>query len=421
MKKIGCTLLLFLISSASILAWEWRTLGFYRTEINQYRNSVFNLENRSVELLALDQNPHFFLSQFLSLQGRWKAISWQADIWGELKQIKGEGWKGDLKINQIFLQMDLWDNWVLIAGRSLQRWGTGYAFNPTDVLAPEKELRDPDNTEKRAAGNDMVKIEYFGQSFSIATCLFSQLRYRSGLRADEGNLAVRFYKNLWDADFSLIVLFNSREYPVWGTNFAYVFGERMEIHGELSAQKGSYKLYHPLIEDPYTFYLTDPYTKLKKKDHNFYFKYLLGFQYTFGRNILWVAEYYHQDPGYSQKEWSRVIDYVHYLNDQRNSSFKDLAEVNLLWALKVYSSKGAMRDYLMNHWEIPIEDGIQFSATVLTNMNDISSVFIPQVICRLQKHFTFYARSFIFLGDRETEYGEFFSSLTLESGLRIEL
>ncbi|MBN2245711.1 MAG: hypothetical protein JW755_07685, partial [Candidatus Aminicenantes bacterium] len=397
------------------------TLGFYRTEINQYRKSAFNPENRSVERLGFDQNPHFFLSQFFSLEGNWESVSWQADIWGQAEQTKGKKWEGDFKINQMFVQMDLWENWVLLAGRSIQRWGTGYAYNPTDMLAPEKELRDPDNAEKRAVGNDMVKLEYFDQSFSLAMCIFTQLRFRSGIRGDEGNLALRLYKNLWDVDLSLVALFNSREHPVWGLNFAYVLGERLEIHGELSAQKGSYQSYHPLIENPYSFYLTDPFLMLKKNDHTFYLKYLLGFQYTFGRNILWVAEYYHQDTGYTQTEWSRAVDYVHYLNDQRNTAFKDLAEINLLWALKVFSSKGTMKDYLMNHCEIPIQDRIQLSATVLTNLHDLSSIFIPQVNYQIQKHFTFYARSFIFLGDRETEYGEFFNSFTFESGLRLHL
>lgn len=421
MKKFVFFCFLSLSSFATIFAMEWRTLGFYRTEISQYRKSVFNPENRSVELLDLNQNLHFFLSQFLSLQGHWKSVSWQTDIWGEGMQKKEQGWKGNLKIKQMFIQLDLWENWILLAGRSIQRWGTGYAFNPTDVLAPEKELRDPDNAEKRAAGNDMVKMEYFSQSFSLAVCCFSQIRFQSGIRADEINLAFRLYNNLWDVDFSLLTLFNSRERPVWGINFAYVLGERMEIHGEFSAQKGSYRFYHPLIKNSLTLYLEEPYVMLKKNDKTFYFEYLLGFQYTFSGNILWVIEYYHQDQGYTHKEWNHVMNYVHYLNGQRNTLYKDLAEVNLLWTLNVYSTKGAMRDYCMNHYEIPIKDKIHLDTTVLTNLVDFSSVFIPQVSYRLEKHFTFYARSFIFLGDRETEYGEFFNSFTFESGLRFVL
>jgi len=418
-KTVGICFLL-LTFQAVIFAWEWKTLGFYRTEINQYRKSIFNLENRIVEQLGFDQNPHFFLSQFFSLQASWNSISWQADIRGEVKQMNGEGWKGDLKINQMFLQLDLGENWVLVAGRSLQRWGTGYAFNPTDMLAPEKELRDPDNTEKRAAGNDMLKLEYFSHTFSLAMCFFSRLSFNSGIKADKGNLAFRLYKNLWDADLSFMALFNSKEHPNWGMNFAYVFGERLEIHGEFSVQKGNYQLYHPIIKNPVTLYQQDPFLRLREND-TINCKYLLGFQYTFDKNILWIAEYYHQDQGYSQNEWNRIIGYVHYLNDQRNTWYRELVEMNLLWTLKVYTSKGTMRDYCMNHWEIPIKDRINLSTTVLTNLVDFSSVFIPQVVCRIQKHFTFYARSFIFLGDIETEYGEFFNSFTFESGLRLEL
>jgi hypothetical protein len=419
-KKFVRICFLSIAFPTAIFAWEWRTLGFYWTEYNQYRNSTFNPENRSVELLELYQGPNLYFSQYLGLQGHSKSIFWQADIWGQVKHMRGVGWEGDFKINQMFVQMDLWDNWVIIAGRSLQRWGTGYAFNPTDVLAPEKELRDPDNTEKRAVGNDMFKLEYFGGTFSLALCMFYQLRFHSGLRVDEGNLAFRLYKNLWDADLSVIALFNSREHPLWGMNFAYVIGERLEIHSEISAQKGGYQYYHSILKDPITLYREDPFVRIRENEP-FNCKYLLGFQYTFSKNILWVAEYYHQDQGYSQKEWNRVIDYLHYLNDQRNTTLQDLAEANLLWALKVYSSKGTMRDYCMNHWDFPIKDRIHLTATVLTNMHDFSSIFIPQVNCRLEKHFTFYARSFIFWGNKETEFGEFFGSFSFESGFRFEL
>lgn len=421
MKTIISLLLLFLVFPVSVLGWEWRTVGFYRAEYNQYRDSAFNPGNRSVELLNLHPGPHLFFSQYLSLQGYWKTVSWQVDIWGQAKLTRKEDWGGTLKINQLFVQMDLWDNWVFIAGRSLQRWGTGYAFNPTDVLAPEKELRDPDNTEKRAVGNDMLKLEYFGENFSFALCCFTQLRFSSRFKIEDGNLAFRLYKNLWDADFSIIALFKRREHPVLGINYAYVIGEKMEIHGEFSAQRGSNHFYHPLIEDPITLYQKDPFMRLKKKNDTIMCKYLLGFQYTFFKNILWIMEYYHQDQGYSQNEWHRTIDYVHYLDELRDTPLRDLAEVNILWALKVYSSKGTMRDYCLNHLEIPLEKRIHLSATVLTNMADFSSLFIPQLKFRLEKHFTFYARSFIFLGKRETEFGEFFNSYTFEAGLRFEL
>ena len=409
--------LLFVLSLPGM---TWKTYGFYRTIWSEYRSSLFNPNNRSVERLGMTCGPHFLFSQFLSLQAEGMSLSWQFDFRGEAAHKNRDGWQSDLTINQFYIQKDFLDNWIFIAGRSIQKWGTGFAFNPTDVVAPEKELSDPDNLERRAVGNDMFQIEYFGASFSLAMCFLTRLETGSAIKTKDPRLAFRIYKNIWDIDMSLIALSTGRETPLWGFNFSGVIGDCLEIHGEVSAQKGSYRKYHPAATGMFVLYTADPLKEFKRNDQKIYCQYLAGFQYTFPGNVLWVAEYYHRDKGYSRKEWRRIIAYAKFLNTQKEAEPKLLAEGNLLWLLNVYSPKGAMKDYLMNHINIPLSAKWHLQSTCLLNLADLSLVCIPEIVFQTGKHFTLYARSFIFQGRKETEFGEFKQSYSLETGLRFQ-
>lgn len=398
----------------------WKTLGFYRTIWSEYRSSLFNPNNRSVEQLGMTKGPHFLFSQYLSLQAEGMSLSWQFDFLGEISYENRDSCQSDLTVNQFYIQKDFSDNFVFIAGRSIQRWGTGFAFNPTDVVAPEKELSDPDNREKRAVGNDLFKIEYFGESFSLAVCFLTRLETGSAIKAKDPRLAFRIYKNIWDIDISFIALLTGRKSPLWGFNFSGVIGERLEIHGEISAQKGSYCKYHPAANGALILYEADPLREFNWDEQKIIVQYLAGFQYTLSRNILWVAEYYHRDQGYSREEWRRIIAYAKFLDIQKEVHSKLLAEGNLLWLLNVYSPKGAMKDYLMNHIDIPLSSKWHLQSTCLLNLADLSLVCIPEIVFKAGDHFTFYARSFIFQGRRETEFGEFMQSYSLETGLRFQ-
>jgi len=409
-----------------VLMWPWdllgvdfRTYGFYKGTYQNYRPTLFNPDNRSVEVLGFRKGPDFSLSQYVSFQADFLSLQCQIDMMGRMEYT--DYWEGDLKINQFFFQKDLFENWILVAGRSIQRWGTGYAFNPTDVAAPDKELSDPDNTEKRAEGHDMVKLEYFGESYSLALCYLTRVDIGSAIQTEESKLAFRFYKNLWDIDLSFISLFNIEESPIWGVNFSYVIGDRLEFHGEASVQKGSYLAYHRSNGEENTLYLNMPFKTDRKNDSMTYSRYLLGFQYTFPGNILWVAECFHQDQGYSKGEWHRLINHVKFLNSQLATPNELLAEGNLLWSLNVFSPKGSMQNYLMNYLDIPIGRSIGLRTTWMMNLDDFSFVLIPELHMNLGKLFSLYSRSYIFQGKSESEFGELFQSYFIEGGLRFRL
>jgi hypothetical protein len=179
--------------------------------------------------------------------------------------------------------------------------------------------------------------------------------------------------------------------------------------------------YHPAILGEKTLYQQDPLAPLKQADGKFYYQALAGFQYTFPGNILWVSEYYHRGQGYSLTEWNRLLEYVSFLNALKASAPEDAVVGNLLWSLQVFSPKGAMRDYWMNHVQVPISRGWQLTATHFMNLADFSFVLIPEINATPGTAFTFYVRSYIFQGRGGSEFGAFFQSLSLEAGMRVRL
>jgi len=116
-----------------------------------------------------------------------------------------------------------------------------------------------------------------------------------------------------------------------------------------------------------------------------------------------------------------VIDHAKFAGSYFETPFDELAQGNVLWSLNVLSSKGAMRDYVMNYVTVPMLTNLEFKSTVLTNLNDGSLVVIPQIDFTLKNSFTFYGRSFIFEGKKSSEFGELFRSFSIEGGLRLVL
>lgn len=411
-------ILVFLVPSL-VSALEWKSLGFYKSYHRSFRECLLNPDNRILNLLKLKNWPNVSFAQYFSLQANLSFLQFCMDLLGEINY--ESDWENDLKLNQFYVQADVFDNWIFIIGRSIHRWGTGYAFNPTDVVAPDKVISDLENKEKQAVGNDMVKVEYYGETYSLALCYLTALDIGSKVKAKGSRLASRLYKNLGGLDISLISLFNQEESPIWGLNFACVIGNRLEIHGEVSMQRGSYIHYHRAIIEPDTLYKEYPFFDYKQSRQRLYNKYLLGFQYTFPGNILWIAEYYHQDQGYSKWEWRQIMKHAQFLNRQLTEPSLQLAEQNLLWTLNVFSPKGAMQDYIMNHMQIPVSEDVAFKSTWLMNLGDRSFLLFPEICFTRGDHFAFYWRSFIFLGNEETEFGELFQSFIIEGGVRLTL
>ena len=417
MKKLAAALVLAGLSVPSAAGLETRFLGFYRVEFPSYRESVFNPGNEAVRALGLTRGPRWTFSQFAGLTFKALSLDWRIEASLQAAKSPGARWATDVTVHQVFVQKDFGGRFSLLAGRSIQRWGTGYAFNPTDFAAPAKAITDPENREMREVGRDLVKLEYFGDAFSIAVCGLAPAAGESG----GWRPALRVYANIGHVDLTGVVLCRpGRSWP-WGGNFAVAIGDSLEIHGEIALQKGSDEAYHPAASGALALYEADPVCAYKDDDGKTYAQGLLGFHYTFPGSIFWVSEIYHRGQGYSAAEWDGVMGYLNFLSGQKAHVPDGLLLANRMWCLRVFSTNGSMRNYWMNHLRAPLAKKGGLSVTQLLNLADGGSVLIPEASWTVSSRFTFYGKSSIFLGGGRSENGSFFQSAALEAGLRVIL
>jgi len=396
---------------------ETRFPGFFRVAFPSYRESVFNPGNEAVRTLGLTGGAHWAFSQFAGLTFKALSLEWRVEASLQAAKSPGGRWGTDLTFHQVFVQKDFGGGFSVLAGRSIQRWGTGYAFNPTDFAAPAKELNDPENREQRQVGRDLVKIEYFGDSYSIAVCGLAPAAEGSG----GWRPALRVYANIGHVDLTGVVLARLGKSWLWGGSFAVTIGSGLELHGEVALQKGSDEAYHPAAWGARALYEADPVGPWKSGDGTTYVQGLLGFHYTFPGNVFWVSEYYHRGQGYSASQWDGVLGYLDELDGRLGLAPAEILLANRMWCLKVFSANGAMRNYWMNHVRAPAAKKGAWSVTHLLNLADGGSVIIPEASWTIGGRFTFYGKSYIFLGDGRSEFGSFFQSSALEAGLRVIL
>jgi len=140
----------------------------------------------------------------------------------------------------------------ITAGRIIEKWGTGYAWNPVAFISPRKNPSDPGDRRSAYRGLDMVRADVLVRGTNVSLYAL-----------EGGKYAARVYRLVAGTDISLHLLGNSQ-----GLSLSRVFGDALELHGEASRRHA-----------------------------------LAGGQYTFRNNVNLVLEVYHGGDGLSAAAW----------------------------------------------------------------------------------------------------------------------
>jgi len=402
------------MQAAVVSAQHIKPGGYCYVEHAGFRQSLFNPHDLMMKQGGMDPGPKYNLNLYAEARHTRGSVYVQADI---LARIRGsETWDTDTSCPQFFCDINL-GSLVITAGRVIHRWGTGYAFNPTDVIAPAKDVSDPENSMKTAAGNDMVKAEFFGETWSAGVSIMGSVRTEHGLRVEHPRAAFRLYKAAGMADLSVIALIHASEKPLWGVNGVTVIGERLELHGECAWYAGSRQKYHRVLYDEYRLYDTDPFTQ-GPRPASIHCEWVAGFQYTLSGRALVIAEWLRHE-GMSRQQWDRFTGYCSWLHARMSGPEQCRAASNLLWCARAYTQSGAMRHYVMATFQYKYDDRLHARAAIYVNMFDGSYAAMPFVSYRIKNTLSLYVRGFIFKGPRNSEFGEFFQSFSIEGGVRL--
>jgi hypothetical protein len=122
----------------------------------------------------------------------------------------------------------------LTVGKRILRWGTGYAFTATGILDPPRVATDPTDRLNLNQGREMGAADWIAgkQDFTLVWASAGLLdAHRPGARE---TAAFRYGVMLDGFDTAAIVAHDRGGTTFGGVNFTRVFGEALEIHGELA-------------------------------------------------------------------------------------------------------------------------------------------------------------------------------------------
>ncbi len=332
-------------------------------------------------------------------------------------------------LREVYVDYSLTDELNILVGKKILKWGTGYAFNPTGVVEPQRNPSDPSDRLNQYEGRKLLSLGGFVGGSSLTLVYLNDVSLReSKLQSTDHELAVRVYSLVGGVDLSLIAHFKQRQKPEAGMNAAYVVGSNLELHAEVLAKQSSRSLYHRVItsDDERQFFSSYPYVPLYENSGRIFYKLLLGGQYTFESGLNITLEYFHNEEGLSEKEWKQWMRFIKFHNDIQQGNIVvppalvELSRYNLLWSLQTVSPRGTMRDYLFARGYYTL-DAWSFELMYFTNIADLSAVVIPSVSSRLSEYVSVYSRFTLFLGKDDSEYGALFNRYAVNLGIRFQL
>lgn len=134
------------------------------------------------------------------------------------------------------------------AGRVIDKWGTGYGWNPTSFVGPLKDPADPGDRRSAYRGVNMIRADVFVNDTGVSLYALENGRY-----------AARVYRLIRGTDVSLVW-----RRGTYGFNASRVFGNALELHVDATPHRA-----------------------------------LAGGQYTFANDVNVVVELYRDEKPYA--------------------------------------------------------------------------------------------------------------------------
>ncbi len=228
------------------------------------------------------------------------------------------------------------------AGRVIEKWGTGYAWNPTSFIGPKKNPADPNDRLSAYTGLEMLKTDLFIRGTNVSLYALQHAAF-----------AARVYRLVDDTDVSL-VLRHDRDGTQQGIAVARVFGDALELHGEAARRK-----------------------------------LLLGGQYTFKNSVNVVAEVYRSGDGATAADMRSLCQLA--------------AEGDLLDANARYQPLQMGRNYAFLRGDLPFGKN-ELELITITNLRDRSSIVRATYSRKLTSRLNAYVIETEFTGKRDSEF-----------------
>ncbi len=273
----------------------------------------------------------------------------------------GEKWQ----VTRAFADLTLGEKISLRLGKQKLSWGTGYAWNPTDLF---NVVKDPLKPTAETEGVNAIRLEapVGPANISVVTAPEKTLA--------QSRWAGKVKTSLENIDLSISTYGGGAQRRSVGFDFAGSFKD-VGLHGEILAARGS---------------------DLRQKEDPWYAKGVFGGDYAFTGGTYVALEYYHNEEGFAT-----AGDYLAYLTADM-AGLGSPAGATGLDAL-LGQANGAMKDYLFAQVTRPFGQYFTAEGTVLYNLKDYSSILAPTLKYSLNQNTTLALKGVVPGGEKGTE------------------
>jgi hypothetical protein len=424
-SKAAVFLAILALSSGPVWASEWDWHFWVANEVSLSRsrgNSLFNPEGRFFD-------PRWAANDLFS-SGRLSRKVAGDRIRLQLAAGQRLNWEDRLHqrmlLREAYGVFSLNDHLDVSVGKKLLKWGTAYAYNPSGFADPPKDAADPGDRLDQRQGTELVQANYVSGQSSVDVVYFAPRLYftRNPVFARD-RLALR-YNRLWRGlDFSAMALVSSGQAAKVGGNFSYVLGRNLALHGEaaLFRPRTGLDAKLSLLEE---LGIGSPEVAMEtEKVQPLLVQSVLGGAYSLPSGWTFIAEWHHDGEGLTGPQ-NRAL-YARLDADSRQAAgalesgdpADLLALARLLQAARLLPQVRQKQDTLFTAatrtWG---HERFFLQGVGLTQLQDGSSLLIPQFGMQLHRHWQLYLRHTFFLGSPRSEYGSLPYSSTSNLGLR---
>ena len=356
-----------------------------------------DLDSALYRLNFFDQEPdstRTFGGVQLQPEVAWQEGAFKAFLLARLSEsyIDGE-WEDEFTLMEGSLSWQVDPKVYVSAGKTLVRWGKGYAWNPVNFAGRDKNPSDPDLAlEGYWMGLGDFVFSFPGSLKTLAVTAVA-LPVNDGINEDFGsenelNWAGKVYLLFYDTDIDLLYLSEGSRTERYGLDLSRNITSSFEIHGEWAVVDDFIK---PIIASDGS----------RSSEQFAAESYLLGIRYLTPTETTLIIEYYHNGQGYTEDEAGDFYDFIDVATDPELAALRDTS--------RSYQRPNYMRNYFYLRASHKEQFGwlyVNPALTSVVNLDDGSYNIIPEVAYTGVTNLELRFRLNFLSGKDGTEYGE---------------
>lgn len=381
-------------------------------DISEFEKSPFEFEGHvqvDASYLRLDRGSALYRLNFLDrdqdsrqLQGGLELqpeLTWQdgsrkvyllVNLTGSYSQ---EDWQDDFTLYQANFSRQVNPGTYISLGKTLVRWGKGYAWNPVNFAGRLKNPSDPDLALEGYWTGLVDMVRSFPGALRTVAVTGVIIPADGGVNpglGEEGHtyIAGKVYALLYDTDIDLLFLSQGSRIKKYGLDFSRNITSNFEVHGEWATVTDFSK--RVIAPDGTASVTTFDAVST-----------LVGVRYLAPTETTFILEYYRNGEGYTEREAEDFYEFIGQAGDTQLQNIRQTAGG--------YQRPNFMRRYAYLRVGQKEPFGLLYVTPALTsmvNLDDGSYTIIPEVAYTGVTNLELRLRLSVLSGDPGTEYGE---------------